>query len=123
MKDNSNWNLKFNRSSKDIYGRNLNSDDFKNVEPPFTGDTEEQFYEYISDVLNSWDGEEFLENNKEHFSEEMSNKLYDTFIEYPTEEMFDSRNKSEDIVIDGGKIDDNYRRYAGFNPIYTPKYE
>ena len=85
----------------------LDSEKFRNVEPPFTGDTEEQFYEYISDVLSSWDGEEFLEDNKEHFSEEM----------------FDSRNKSEDIVIDGGKIDDNYRRYAGFNPIYTPKYE
>ena len=101
----------------------LNSDDFKNAEPPFTGDTEEQFYEYISDVLSSWEGEEFLEDNKEHFSEEMANKLYDTFVEYPTIEMFDSRYKSDEVVVDGGKIDDNYRRYAGFNPIYTPKYE
>ena len=34
MKDNSNWNLKFNRSSKDIYGRSLNSDDFKEEKNP-----------------------------------------------------------------------------------------
>lgn len=34
MKDNSNWNLKFNRSSKDVYGRNLTSDDFKEEKNP-----------------------------------------------------------------------------------------
>jgi hypothetical protein len=34
MKDNSNWNLKFNRSSKDIYGCNLTSDDFKEEKNP-----------------------------------------------------------------------------------------
>jgi len=29
MRDNSNWNLKFNRSSKDSYGCNLTSDDLR----------------------------------------------------------------------------------------------
>lgn len=101
----------------------LDSEKFRNVEPPFTGDTEEQFYEYISEVLSNWEADDFLDNNKDKFTEKEQQDMWNTFAEYPSEEMFDSRNKSEDIVIDGGKIDDNYRRYAGFNPIYTPKYE
>jgi hypothetical protein len=34
MRDNSNWTLRFNRSSKEIYGCNLNSDDFKEEKNP-----------------------------------------------------------------------------------------
>jgi len=101
----------------------LNSDDFRKVEPPFEGETEAEFYEYISEVLNSWEGEDFIETNKEHFSEEMQEAMYWTFLEYPTIEMFDSRTKSDEVVIDGGKIDEEYTRYGGFNPQYTPKYE
>ena len=101
----------------------LDSEDFRKVEPPYEGETEAEFYEYISDILSNWEAEEFLEDNKEHFSEEFSNKLYDTFIEYPTNEMFDSRYKSDEIYIDGGRIDKEYTKYGGFNPQYTPKYE
>lgn len=101
----------------------LDSEDFRNVEPPFTGETEEEFYNYISETLSDWEVEDFLDNNKDKFSEEQADNIWETFGEYPSEEMFDSRNKSEDIVVDGGEIDENYRRYAGFNPIYTPKYE
>lgn len=101
----------------------LDSEDFRNVEPPFKGETEAEFYEYISETLTDWDGEEFIETNKEHFSEEMQEAMYWTFLEYPTIEMFDSRTKSDEVVIDGGKIDEEYTRYGGFNPQYTPKYE
>ena len=101
----------------------LNSDDFRKVEPPFEGETEAEFYEYISETLSNWEAEDFIATNKEHFSGEMIDAMYWTFVEYPTIEMFDSRYKSDEVVVDGGKIDDNYRRYAGFNPIYTPKYE
>lgn len=101
----------------------LDSEDFRNVEPPFTGETEEEFYNYISETLSDWEVEDFLDNNKDKFSEEQADNIWETFGEYPSEEMFDSRNKSDEIVIDGGKIDENYTRYAGFNPIYTPKYE
>lgn len=101
----------------------LNSEDFKNAEPPFKGETEAEFYEYISEVLSNWEGEDFIETNKEHFSEQMLDDMYDTFVEYPTIEMFDSRYKSDEVVLDGGKIDKEYTKYAGFNPQYTPKYE
>jgi hypothetical protein len=101
----------------------LNSDDFRKVEPPFEGETEAEFYEYISEVLNSWEGEDFIETNKEHFSEEVQEAMYCTFVEYPSIEMFDSRYKSDEVVVDGGKIDKEYTKYGGFNPQYTPKYE
>ena len=101
----------------------LNSDDFRKVEPPFEGETEAEFYEYISETLSNWEAEDFIETNKEHFSEEMKDAMYWTFVEYPTIEMFDSRYKSDEVLIDGGKIDEEYTKYGGFNPQYTPKCE
>ena len=79
----------------------LDSEDFRNVEPPFTGETEEEFYNYISETLSDWEVEDFLDNNKDKFSEEQADNIWETFGEYPSEEMFDSRNKSDEIVIDG----------------------
>ena len=101
----------------------LDSEDFRKVEPPYEGETEAEFYEYISDILSNWEAEDFLSENKGNFSDELEDKIIDTFIEYPTEEMFDSRYKSDEIFIDGGKIDKEYTKYGGFNPQYTPKYE
>ena len=101
----------------------LDSEDFRKVEPPFTGETEEDFYEYISDVLSNWEAEDFLLENKGKFSEELEDKIIDTFVEYPSNEMFDSRYKSDEIYIDGGKIDKEYTKYGGFNPQHIPKYE
>ena len=48
----------------------LDSEDFRNVEPPFTGETEEEFYNYISETLSDWEVEDFLDNNKDKFSED-----------------------------------------------------
>ena len=100
----------------------LDSEDFRKVEPPYEGETEAEFYEYISDILSNWEAEDFIETNKEHFSEEVTDAMYDTFVEYPTIEMFDSRYKSDEVLIDGGKIDEEYTKYAGFNPIYNNGY-
>jgi hypothetical protein len=96
---------------------------FEKAEPPFQGSTEAEFYEYISETLTNWDAEEFIETNNDILSEEIIDAIYDTFVEYPSIEMFDSRYKSDEVVIDGGKIDKEYTRYGGFNPQYTPKYE
>ena len=59
----------------------LDSEDFRKVEPPFTGETEEDFYEYISDVLSNWEAEDFLSENKGKFSAYLEDKIIDTFIE------------------------------------------
>jgi hypothetical protein len=52
----------------------------------------------------------------------MLDDMYDTFVEYPSIEMFDSRTKSDEVFLDGGKIDEEYTKYAGFNPIYNNGY-
>ena len=100
----------------------LDSEDFRNAEPPYTGETESDFFKYISENLQSWEGEEFIEANVDKFSEQMLDDMYDTFVEYPSIEMFDSRTKSDEVFLDGGKIDEEYTKYAGFNPIYNNGY-
>jgi hypothetical protein len=100
----------------------LDSEDFRNVEPPFEGETEEEFFTYISENLQSWEGEEFMEANVDKFSEQMLDEMYNTFVEYPTIEMFDSRYKSDEVFLDGGTIDEEYTKYAGFNPKYNNGY-
>ena len=100
----------------------LDSEDFRNANPPFKGETEEDFWEYIKDNLSDWDAEAYLDNNEENFSEDLKDDLWNAFIEYPSEEMFDSRTKSDEVIMEGGTIDKEYRRYAGFNPKYNNDY-
>ena len=59
--------------------------------------------------------EEYFDNNEDVFSEDLKDDLWNTFIEYPTEEMYDSRTKSDEIIMEAGKIDKEYRKYAGFS--------
>ena len=48
--------------------------------------------------------------------------LHQTFVDSPTNVMFDSRYKSEDIIIDGGEIDETYTKYNGFNSKMNTEY-
>ena len=75
--------------------------------------------QYISEHLSDWDAEEYLDNNEDNFSEDLKDDLWNTFIEYPTEEMYDSRTKSDEIIMEAGKIDKEYTKYAGFNAKYN----
>jgi len=36
--------------------------------------------------------------------------------------MFDSRTKSDEIIIEGGVIDEEYTKYAGFNAEFNTDY-
>ena len=97
----------------------LDSEDFRNANPPYEGETEEDFWKYISENLSDWDAEEYLDNNEDNFSEDLKDDLWNTFIEYPTEEMYDSRTNSDEIIMEAGKIDKEYTKYAGFNAKYN----
>jgi len=97
----------------------LDSEDFRNAIPRYKGETEEDFWEYISDNLSDWEAEDFISDNEGLLSKELLDKLYDCFMEYPTEEMFDSRTKSDEIIMEAGKIDKEYTKYAGFNAEYN----
>lgn len=100
----------------------LDSEQFKNAKPPFEGTTIDDFWEYIVDNLSNWEAEEYIEANEGILSDELLDSLYETFVEYPTKEMFDSRTKSDEIIIEGGVIDEEYTKYAGFNAEFNTDY-
>jgi len=50
---------------------------------------------------------------------DLADELYNTFVEYPSELMFDSREKSEEIVVEGGKINPEWVKYNGFEATYN----
>lgn len=100
----------------------LDSEQFREAVPPFEGTTLEEFWDYIVDNLSNWEAEEYIESNEGILSEELLDSLYETFVEYPTKEMFDSRTKSDEIIIEGGVIDEEYTKYAGFNAEFNTDY-
>lgn len=100
----------------------LDSEQFREAVPPFEGTTLEEFWDYIVDNLSNWEAEEYIESNEGILSDELLDSLYRTFVEYPTKEMFDSRTKSDEIIIEGGIIDESYTKYAGFNAEYNTDY-
>ena len=100
----------------------LDSEQFRNAKPPFEGKTVEDFWEYIVDNLSDWEAEEYIEANEGILSDELLDGLYQTFVDYPTKEMFDSRTKSDEIIIEGGVIDEEYTKYAGFNAEFNTDY-
>jgi|TARA_R110001592_G_scaffold120621_1_gene325206 hypothetical protein len=97
----------------------LDSEDFRNAVPPYKGETEEDFWDYINDNLSDWEAEEYIGDNEDNFSEDLKDKLWQAFYEYPTQEMFDSRMKSDTITMEAGKIDEEYTKYNGFNAKYN----
>ena len=100
----------------------LDSEQFREAVPPFEGTTLEEFWDYIVDNLSNWEAEEYIESNEGILSDELLDSLYRTFVEYPTKEMFDSRTKSDEIIIEGGIIDESYTKYAGFNAEFNTDY-
>ena len=82
----------------------LNSEDFVKAVPPYKGETEEDFWNYINDNLSDWEAEEYIEDNEGILSDELLNTLYNSFVDYPTDIMFDSRNNFKipiDIIAAG----------------------
>ena len=97
----------------------FDSDDFRNAVPPYKGETKEDFWEYMNDNLCDWEAQQYIEDNADILSEELLDLLYEVFEAYPSEVMFDSRTKSEEMVMEAGKIDELYTKYAGFNVEYS----
>jgi len=89
----------------------LNVEDFRVCNPPFEGETENDFMNYFY-LKVEWI-EDFMEENKDVLSEETMSCLEQ--LAYPEmEEMFDSRNKGEDSWYEIGKTNPEYRRTNGF---------
>lgn len=97
----------------------FNSEDFVKATPPYEGETEEDFWNYMNDNLSDWEAEEYIDDNEQILPAELLDLLYEVFVEYPNHEMFDSRTKSEEITMEAGEIDESYSKYAGFNAKYS----
>jgi len=97
----------------------FNSEDFVKATPPYKGETEEDFWNYMNDNLSDWEAEEYIDDNLDILPAKLLDLLYEVFVEYPTNEMFDSRTKSEVITMEAGEIDESYSKYAGFNAKYS----
>ena len=97
----------------------LNSEDFVNAKPPYKGETEEDFYNYISDNLSDWEAEQYIEDNEGILSEDLLDTLYGSFVDYPSDVMFDSRNKSDEVYMDAGEINKEYTKWNGFDVKYS----
>lgn len=100
----------------------LDSELFRNAVPPFEGNTIDDFWDYITDNLSHFEAEDFIEDNRDTLSDDLLDELWDTFVEYPSDLMFDSRTKSDDVIIEGGLIDKEYTKYNGFNAEYNTDY-
>jgi hypothetical protein len=81
-------------------------------ENPYTGNSEEEFLKYISE-LNMWDLPDDL---KEDQVEELE-KLHPDHIEM--EEFANSAEKGENSWFESGEVDEKYRRYGGFNTNFS----
>lgn len=97
----------------------FNSEDFVEAIPPYKGKTEEDFWNYMNDNLSDWEAEEYIGDNDEILSADLLDLLYEVFVEYPNEVMFDSRTKSEEITMEAGTMDESYSKYKGFNAKYS----
>ena len=97
----------------------LNAEDFRNAKPAFKGESEEEFWDYINDNLSDWEAEEYIGDNEDILSEELLDTLDRAFVDYPTDIMFDSRNKSDEITMDAGELDEEYTKWNGFNVKYS----
>jgi hypothetical protein len=100
----------------------LDSEQFRSANPPYTGDSEDEFWDYITDNLSNWEADEFVVANEGFLTDELLDTLYQTFVESPSDVMFDSRYKSEDIIVEGGNIDKTYTKYNGFNARMNTEY-
>jgi hypothetical protein len=91
----------------------LDDELFKNLEVnPYTGNSEEEFLKYISE-LDMWDLPFDLDSDQ---MDELE-KLHPDYIQMT--EFANSAEKGEDSWFESGVVDEQYRRYGGFNTNFS----
>jgi hypothetical protein len=90
----------------------LDPKDFKNLEDnPYTGETEQDFVNYISEFISTCQYDGFPSDLKDSVADELE-KLGEN-IKYT--EYSNSAHKGEDSWFELGKVDESYRRTGGFD--------
>jgi hypothetical protein len=91
---------------------NLDPEKFKTLSVPFEGETDEDFFEYISS--NMYELEEIYEEFDEETWSEFEKILQPEWTEYSN-----SAWKFEDSWFESGNVDESWSRTGGFEVIQT----
>jgi hypothetical protein len=89
----------------------LNPEDFRNISYPFEGETEQDFLTYLGDITYEADIYDIYDELDESVADALSRLLEPE--EYKV--YFDSENKGENAWLESGEVDEEYRKYGGFN--------
>jgi starvation-inducible outer membrane lipoprotein len=90
----------------------LDPEKFRNLSVPFTGETEEEFMEYISQ--NSYELEEIYSEFDEETWSEFEKILQPEWVEYNNSEY-----KYEDSWYEAGNVDESFTKSGGFEVIHS----
>jgi len=91
---------------------NLDPEKFKNLSIPFTGETDEEFFTYLTE--NMWDFEDIWDDIDEETQNELGVLFEPEWTEYSN-----SAWKYEDSWYEGGNVNEEWRRTGGFEVIHT----
>jgi len=89
----------------------LNPEDFRNISYPFLGETEQDFLNYLDEMQHEADIYEIYDELDEGVADALAGLLEPE--EYKV--FFDSENKGENAWLESGEVNEEYRKYGGFN--------
>jgi len=95
----------------------LNPDDFTTLSTPYTGNTEEEFMNYIQELYHE-DWYEICEELEELGSMEAADAL-STLFEGEMEVYSSTTEKEEDMWVEIGEVNEEYSKYGGFNSSFN----
>ena len=97
----------------------VNIDIFRGCAPPFIGTTEEEFFEYYTNIDYI---DEFIDENEDVLGEDLCNKLYAMHYMEEKNVISDSRNKFGDIWTEYGNTNPEYRKNGEFETLGSTNY-
>jgi hypothetical protein len=90
----------------------LDPEKFKNISIPFDGETDEDFFNYLTQ--NMWDFQDIYDEFDDETWSELSALFEPEWTEYSN-----SAWKYEDTWYESGNVDEEYTRTGGFEVIQT----
>ena len=95
----------------------LNPDDFTTLTTPYTGNTEEEFMNYIQELYHE-DWYEICEELEELGSMDSADAL-STLFEGEMEVYSSTTEKEEDMWVEVGEVNEEYSKYGGFKSSFN----
>ena len=95
----------------------LNPDDFTTLTTPYTGNTEEEFMNYIQELYHE-DWYEIREELEELGNMDSADAL-STLFEGEMEVYSSTTEKEEDMWVEVGEVNEEYSKYGGFKSSFN----